>query len=97
MFSAAAQVGQVNVGQVSVSLVNNVRALIGLHNLAAADQEARAYRSRIGATPELAAALSWGVAALIGWAQAKIEGPQAASKTSGNVSQLLKGVVKEQP
>jgi thiol-disulfide isomerase/thioredoxin len=49
LFSAAAQ----------VSLVNNVRALIGLHNLAAADQEARAYQSRIGATSELAAALSW--------------------------------------
>jgi thiol-disulfide isomerase/thioredoxin len=48
-FSAASQ----------VSLVNNVRALIGLHNLAAADREARAYQSRIGATPELAAALSW--------------------------------------
>jgi thiol-disulfide isomerase/thioredoxin len=42
-----------------VSLVNDVRALIGLHKLAAADQEARAYQSRIGATPELAAALSW--------------------------------------
>jgi thiol-disulfide isomerase/thioredoxin len=54
VFSAAAQVG-VN----QVSLVNNVRALIGLHNLAAANQEARAYQSRIGATPELAAALSW--------------------------------------
>ncbi|HXB73416.1 MAG TPA: TlpA disulfide reductase family protein [Candidatus Acidoferrales bacterium] len=49
VFSAAAQNG----------LVNNVRALIGLHNLAAAGQEARAYQSRIGATPELAAALSW--------------------------------------
>jgi thiol-disulfide isomerase/thioredoxin len=49
VFSAAAQVG----------LVNNVRALIGLHNLAAADQQARAYQSRIGVTPELAAALSW--------------------------------------
>jgi thiol-disulfide isomerase/thioredoxin len=41
------------------SLVNNVRALIGLHNMAAADQMARAYQSRIGATPELAAAISW--------------------------------------
>jgi len=54
VFSAAAQVGLVNGG-----LVNNVRALIGVQKLAAADQEARAYQSRIGATPELAAALSW--------------------------------------
>lgn len=42
-----------------VSLVNNVRALIGLHNMAAADQQVRTYRSHFGATPELAAALSW--------------------------------------
>ena len=42
-----------------VSLVNNVRALIGLHNLVAADREVRTYQSRIGATPELAAAMSW--------------------------------------
>jgi len=49
LFSAAAQ----------VSLVNNVRALIGQHNLAAADQMARAYQSQMGATSELAAALSW--------------------------------------
>jgi thiol-disulfide isomerase/thioredoxin len=41
------------------SLVNNVRALIGLHNMAGADQLARAYQSRIGLTPELAAAISW--------------------------------------
>jgi thiol-disulfide isomerase/thioredoxin len=42
-----------------ISLVNNVRALIGLHNLSAADQQARAYRQQVGATPELAAAFSW--------------------------------------
>ena len=42
-----------------ISLVNNVRALIAVHNMAAADQLARAYQSRIGATSELAAALSW--------------------------------------
>jgi thiol-disulfide isomerase/thioredoxin len=53
VFSAAAQVAP------QVSLVNNVRALISLHNLPAADQEVRAYQSRIGATAELAAALSW--------------------------------------
>src|SRR5260370_22649023 len=49
LFSAAAQ----------VSLVNNVCALIGLHSLAAADRQARAYQSQVGATPELAAAFSW--------------------------------------
>lgn len=49
LFSAAAQ----------ISLVNNVRALIGLHNLAAADRQARAYQRQVGATPELAAAFSW--------------------------------------
>jgi len=56
LFLAAAQIPWVNA---QVSLVNNVRALIGLHNLAGAEREARAYQSRFGATPELAAALSW--------------------------------------
>lgn len=54
LFAAAGQPSPV-----SPSLINNVRALIGLHNLAAADREARAYQSQVGATPELAAALSW--------------------------------------
>src|SRR5471032_3221984 len=49
LFSAADQ----------ISLVNNVRASIGLHNLAAADRQARAYQQQMGATPELAAAFSW--------------------------------------
>jgi len=49
LFLAAAQ----------VSLVNQIRTQIGLNNLAAADQIARAYQSQMGATPELAAALSW--------------------------------------
>src|ERR1051326_3004362 len=42
-----------------VSLVNKVRALIGVHNMAGADREVRAYQSHVGPTPELAAALSW--------------------------------------
>ena len=42
-----------------ISLVNTVRALIAQHNLAAADQLARAYKTQIGDTPELAAAYSW--------------------------------------
>jgi len=41
------------------SLVNSVRALIARQDLAAADGAARAYRSKAGTTPELAAALSW--------------------------------------
>src|SRR5271157_1612631 len=41
------------------SLVNDVRSLIARHDLAAADQQIRVYRQKTGATPELAAALSW--------------------------------------
>lgn len=42
-----------------VSLVNNVRGLIANHDMASAEQYARAYQKQAGATPELAAALSW--------------------------------------
>jgi thiol-disulfide isomerase/thioredoxin len=41
------------------SLVNDVRELIAQHNEAAADQAVRAYQAKSGATPELAAAISW--------------------------------------
>lgn len=41
------------------SLVNDVRGLIAQHNQAAAVQAVRTYQSQSGATPELAAALSW--------------------------------------
>src|SRR5581483_5161255 len=41
------------------SLINNVRELIAAHNLAGAEQQVRTYQSHVGATPELAAALSW--------------------------------------
>jgi thiol-disulfide isomerase/thioredoxin len=41
------------------SLVNNVRELIAAHNLAAAEQQVRAYQAQSGTTPELALALSW--------------------------------------
>jgi thiol-disulfide isomerase/thioredoxin len=41
------------------SLVNDVRGLIAQHNEAAADQAVRAYQAKSGATPELAAAISW--------------------------------------
>lgn len=40
-------------------LVNTVRAMIASRDLAGADREARAYQSKLGATPQLAAALSW--------------------------------------
>jgi thiol-disulfide isomerase/thioredoxin len=42
-----------------VSLINNVRELIAVHNFPAAEQQVRAYQSHIGNTPELAGALSW--------------------------------------
>jgi thiol-disulfide isomerase/thioredoxin len=41
------------------SLVNDVRGLIAQHDQAAAVQAVRTYQSQSGATPELAAALSW--------------------------------------
>jgi thiol-disulfide isomerase/thioredoxin len=41
------------------SLVNDVRTLVARHDLAAAERAAGAYQSQSGATPELAAALSW--------------------------------------
>ncbi|MGD0872466.1 MAG: TlpA disulfide reductase family protein [Bryobacteraceae bacterium] len=41
------------------SVVNDVRALVAAHDFAAADHAVRVYQARQGATPELAAALSW--------------------------------------
>jgi thiol-disulfide isomerase/thioredoxin len=41
------------------SLVSDVRSLIARHDLAAADQQIRSYQKKSGATPELAAAVSW--------------------------------------
>jgi thiol-disulfide isomerase/thioredoxin len=41
------------------SLVNDVRALIEHHDLAAAERQVRAAESRSGVTPEVAAAFSW--------------------------------------
>jgi len=41
------------------SVVNDVRVSIARHDLASAQEAARAYQSQAGATPELAAALSW--------------------------------------
>jgi len=41
------------------SLVNDVRLSLARHDLASAQAAAKAYQSQAGATPELAAALSW--------------------------------------
>ena len=46
-------------GAQQISIVNSVRALIAARDLPAAERMARAYQSSKGATPELAAALSW--------------------------------------
>jgi len=45
----------------------------------------------------LASLVSWGAGELVNWAQIKIEGPQAAAQTSGDLSQLLKAVGQPQP
>jgi hypothetical protein len=45
----------------------------------------------------LASLVSWGAAEMVDWAQVKIEGPQAAAQTSGDLSQLLKAVSQPQP
>jgi thiol-disulfide isomerase/thioredoxin len=41
------------------SLINDVRDLVANHNFAAAEQELRSYQGQLGATPELAVALSF--------------------------------------
>jgi thiol-disulfide isomerase/thioredoxin len=43
----------------SLALANDVRALIALNNMAAAERMVTAYRKDAGSTPEYAAALSW--------------------------------------
>jgi hypothetical protein len=45
----------------------------------------------------LASLVSWGAAEMVDWAQVKIEGPQAAIQTSGDLSQLLKAFGQPQP
>jgi thiol-disulfide isomerase/thioredoxin len=42
-----------------LSIVNDVRGLVARHDLAAAQAAAKTYQAQSGATPELAAALSW--------------------------------------
>ena len=43
-----------------------------------------------------ASLVSWGAGEIVDWAQEKIEGPQPAAKTSGDLSQLLKAVGQQQ-
>ncbi|MCR4304834.1 MAG: hypothetical protein NUV63_11535 [Gallionella sp.] len=45
----------------------------------------------------LAALVSWGAGALVDWAEVKIEGPQAAAQTSGDLSRMLKASGQAQP
>lgn len=45
----------------------------------------------------LASLVSWGVGELVDWAQLKIEGPQAASQTSNDLTQLLKAISQGKP
>ena len=45
----------------------------------------------------LAALVSWGAGALVDWAEVKIEGPQAAGQTSGDLSRMLKVAGQAQP
>ena len=41
------------------SLVNNVRDLVAAHSFAVAEQQVRTARAQVGATPEVAVAMSW--------------------------------------
>ena len=45
----------------------------------------------------IASLVSWGAGEAADWTQEKIEGPQAAAQTSGEVPQLLKALGQAQP
>ncbi len=45
----------------------------------------------------VASLVSWGAGDAVDWAQVKIEGPQAATQTSADLSQLLKAAGQQQP
>lgn len=40
----------------------------------------------------LASLVSWGAGAMTDWAQVKIEGPQSAQRTPGDLTRLLKAI-----
>jgi thiol-disulfide isomerase/thioredoxin len=71
-------------------LVNTVRALIARQDMAGADREARAYQSKVGDTPALAAALSWLARAAL--QNGNLDGADAyAAETRKLGLQLLRG------
>jgi hypothetical protein len=45
----------------------------------------------------LASLVSWGVEDILDWTQIKIDGPQASTKTAGDLSKLIKAVGQMQP
>jgi hypothetical protein len=45
----------------------------------------------------VASLVSWGAGDAVDWAQVKIEGPQAATQTSADLSQLIKAAGQQQP
>ena len=45
----------------------------------------------------VASFVSWSAGAMVDWTQEKIEGPQLAVQTSGDLSQLLKAVGQTHP
>jgi hypothetical protein len=44
----------------------------------------------------LASLVSWGSGEMVDWAQVKIDGPQAAAQTPGDLTQLLKAIGQTQ-
>ncbi len=74
----------------SVSLVDNVRALISINNLPAAERSARNYQKQMGTTPEFAAALSWIARGNFELRQLD-QAEKVASETHDLSVQLLKG------
>ena len=45
----------------------------------------------------LASLVSWGAGAMVDWAQLKIEGPQAAAQSAGDLSRILQAAGQQQP
>jgi hypothetical protein len=45
----------------------------------------------------VASLVSWGAGEVADWTQEKIEGPQPAAQTSGDLTQLLKAIDQAQP
>src|SRR5688572_3945183 len=73
------------------SLVNDVRDLIARNDLAAAEQAARTYQTQKGATPELAAAVSW-----LGRASVNAKQWDRAERFSNEARDLSLGLLRTQ-